>query len=106
MHALGIDLRYLSIKMGVCTKSWRYVMLHLLMDYSHPLRPLSVTWIKSKKKGCVERGCSGALKPGKLSLSCRAIKCSDDGAGNLDVLTTHETSPCFSDGDVGSTRTR
>ncbi len=46
----------------------------------------------------------GALKLDRLGLSCKASKCSDAGTGDLGVLTTHETSPCFSLGDDGSTR--
>ncbi len=49
-------------------------------------------------------GCSGANKPDKLGLSCKAIIFSDNGTGDLGVLTAHETSPCFSLGDAGSTR--
>ncbi len=33
---------------------------------------------------------------------CKANKCSDAGAGDLGVLATHETSPRFSLGGVGS----
>ncbi len=48
--------------------------------------------------------CSGAPKPDRLGLSCKANKCSDARTGDLGVLTAHETSTCFSLGDVGSTR--
>ncbi len=51
-------------------------------------------------------GRSGVLKPDRLGLSCKVNKCSDAGTGNLGVLTTHETSPCFSLGDAGSLPTR
>ncbi len=37
--------------------------------------------------------CSGALKPDRLGLSCKATKCSDAGTGGLSVPTTNETSP-------------
>ncbi len=37
-----------------------------------------------------------------LGLSCKANICSDAGTGDLGVLTTHETSPCFSLSDAGS----
>ncbi len=49
----------------------------------------------------VKSGRSGAHKPDRLGLSCKVKKCSDAGTGNLGVLGTHETSPCF--GDAGST---
>ncbi len=34
---------------------------------------------------------SGALRPGKLGVSCKANKFSDAGTGDLGVLPTHET---------------
>ncbi len=53
----------------------------------------------------MKSGCSGALKPDRLGLSCKANKCSDVGTGGLGVLpTSHETSPCFSLDDDGPTR--
>ncbi len=36
---------------------------------------------------------SGDHKPDTFGLSCKATKCSDAGAGDLGMLTTHETSP-------------
>ncbi len=39
----------------------------------------------------MKSGHSGTLKPGKLGLSCKNNKCGDAGAGDLGVLTTHET---------------
>ncbi len=48
----------------------------------------------------MKRGFPGALKLDRLGVSCKAINCSDAGAGDLDVLTTHETSPRESHGDV------
>ncbi len=35
---------------------------------------------------------SGALKTGKLGVSCKVNKCSDAGAVDLGVLPNHETS--------------
>ncbi len=55
-----------------------------------------------QKGGCVKSGRSGIRKPDKLGLSCKSNKCSDAGAKDLDVLPTHEPSPCI--GDAGSTR--
>ncbi len=52
----------------------------------------------------VKSGCFGVLNPGRLDLSRKANKCSDAGTRDLVVPTTHETSPYFSLGDVGSTR--
>ncbi len=52
----------------------------------------------------MKSGCSGALKPDWLSLSCKANKCSDAGTGDPGVLTTHKTSPCFSLGDAASSK--
>ncbi len=52
----------------------------------------------------MKSGRSGALKPGRLGLSCKANKCSDAGTGDLGMLTTHETAPWFPLGDAGSTR--
>ncbi len=51
--------------------------------------------LKLKRGGGVKSGRSGALKPDKLGLSCKAHNCSDAGTGDLGVLTTHETSPWF-----------
>ncbi len=48
--------------------------------------------------------CSGVLKPDRLGLSCKANKCSDARTGDLGIHATHETPPCFSLGDAGSTR--
>ncbi len=45
---------------------------------------------------------SGALKPDRLGLSCKVNKCSDAGTGDLGVLTTQETSQCFSLGNAGA----
>ncbi len=67
------------------------------------LRPRRATCMKTKREGVTSR-CSGALKPDRLGLSCKANICSDSGAGDLGVLTTHETSPWFPFGDDGSTR--
>ncbi len=39
----------------------------------------------------MKSGRSGALKPDRLGLSCRATKCSDAGTGDLGMLTAHET---------------
>ncbi len=52
----------------------------------------------------MKNGCSGALKPDRLGLSFKANKCSDAETGDLGVLTTHDTSPCFFLGGAGSTR--
>ncbi len=51
----------------------------------------------------MKSGHYGALKPDRFDLSCEANKCSDTGTEDLGVLTTHETSPCFSLGDASST---
>ncbi len=48
--------------------------------------------------------CSGALKPCRLGLSCKANECCDAAIGDLGVLTTHGTSPCFCIPDAGSAR--
>ncbi len=48
--------------------------------------------LKTKRDG-VKSGRAGAFNPSKLYLSCNANKCSEDGTGDLAVLTTHETSP-------------
>ncbi len=76
---------------------------HLCRSNSYPLRPRRITWIKMKGGGG-KSGFSGALKPDRLGLSCKANKCSDVGTGDLGVLTTHETSPWFSLGDAVSNR--
>ncbi len=39
--------------------------------------------------GDVMGGYSGALKPGKPGLNCKAKKCSDAGNGDLVVLNIH-----------------
>ncbi len=39
----------------------------------------------------MKSGCSGALKLGRLGLSCKAIKCSDTGTRSLGVLPIHAT---------------
>ncbi len=49
----------------------------------------------------MKSGCSGALKPDRLGLSCKANNCSDAWTGELGVLTTHETSPWLSRADFG-----
>ncbi len=41
--------------------------------------------------GCVKSGYAGALKSGRFSLSYKANKCSDAGAGDFGVLTTNDT---------------
>ncbi len=51
-----------------------------------------VTWIKTKREG-VKSGCSSALKPDRLGLSCTVNKCSDVGIGDLSMLPTHKISP-------------
>ncbi len=76
---------------------------HLCRSNSYPLHPRRVTCIKTKKEG-VKSGRSGAHKPDKLGLRCKATKGSDAGTVDLGVLPTHETSPCKF-GDAGSTRT-
>ncbi len=38
----------------------------------------------------MKSGRSGALKPDRLGLSCKAINCSDAGTGDLSVLPTHD----------------
>ncbi len=38
----------------------------------------------------MKSGCSGALKPDRCDLSCRANECSDAGTGDLSVLAAHE----------------
>ncbi len=53
----------------------------------------------------MKSGCPGAVKLGRLGLSCRANKGSDAGAGDLGVLTTHEIAPTFSLGDAGRRKT-
>ncbi len=78
-------------------------LARLCRSNSYPLRPRRVTWIKTKREG-VKSGCSGALKPDMLGLSCKANKCSDAGTGDLGALTTHVTSPWFTLGDGGSIR--
>ncbi len=40
----------------------------------------------------MKSGRSGALKSGKLGLSCKANTCSDARIGEFGVLPTHETS--------------
>ncbi len=70
-----------------------------LLSFASPSRRLD----KNQQEG-VKNGRSGAIKPDRLDLSCKANKCSDAGTGDLGVLTTHETSPWFSLGDAGSTR--
>ncbi len=65
---------------------------HLYRSNSYALRPRRVTWVKTKREG-VKSGHSGAFKPDKLGLSCKANKCSDAGTGDLGVLLTHEISP-------------
>ncbi len=56
----------------------------------------------------MKKGRSGALKLGKLVLSCKANKLSDAGAGDLGVLPAHEASTIemaiLPIGDVGLTR--
>ncbi len=44
--------------------------------------------IEAKREG-VKSGCTGALKPSRLSLINEVNKCSDAGTGNLGVLITH-----------------
>ncbi len=55
------------------------------------LKTRDVTWIQTKREG-VKSGRYGVHKLAKLGLNCKATKCSDTGAGDLGVLTTHETS--------------
>ncbi len=50
---------------------------HLCQSNSHPLRPRRVTWAKTKRDEGVKSGCSGALIPSKLGLSCKANEYSD-----------------------------
>ncbi len=50
----------------------------------------------------MKSGCSGALKPDWLSLSCKANKYSGAGTRDPGVLTTHKT--CFSLGDAASSK--
>ncbi len=66
---------------------------------TYAFRTRRVTWIKTKRED-VKSGRSGALKPDRLGLSCKANKCSDTGTGDLGVLTTHETLPCLGGADV------
>ncbi len=53
----------------------------------------------------MKSGYSGALKPNRLGLSCRANKGSDAGTGDIGVLTTHEIAPRFSLDDAGRRKT-
>ncbi len=62
-----------------------------------PIPCVSVASPGLRSKGS---GRSGTLKPDRLGLIC-----SDAGTEDLGVLTTHETSPCFSLGVDGSFRT-
>ncbi len=39
----------------------------------------------------MKSGYAGALKSGRFSLSFKANKCSDAGAGDFGALTTHDT---------------
>ncbi len=68
--------------------------------------PHRVTWIKTKRQGvvCEERTLRRS-QAGRayLGSSYKATKCNDTGTGDLSVLNTHETSPCFSLGDAGAT---
>ncbi len=77
--------------------------VHLCRSKPYPVCPRRVTWIKTKRES-VKSGCSGAIKPDRHGMCCKANKCSDAGPGDLGVLTIHETSPWFSLGDVGPTR--
>ncbi len=53
----------------------------------------------------MKSGRSGAHKPNRLGLSCKADKCSDAATEDFDVLTTHEISSMeIPAGDAGSTR--
>ncbi len=54
----------------------------------YPLCPRRVTWIKTKREG-VKSERSGAPKPDKLGMNCKAHKCSDARTGDLGVLHTH-----------------
>ncbi len=60
------------------------------------------THLPNQKGGCVKSGNSGALKSDRLGVNCKANKCSDAGTGDLGVLTTCETSQCFSVGDAAT----
>ncbi len=64
--------------------------VHLCRSNSYPLRPRCITWIKTKREG-VKSERSGAPKPDKLGLSCKANKCSDAETGGLGALSTHYT---------------
>ncbi len=52
----------------------------------------------------MKSGRSGALKPSRRGLSCKANNISDAGTGDLGVLTTHETSQWLCPGEAGSNR--
>ncbi len=55
---------------------------------SQTLRPRHITLIEAKREG-VKSGCTGALKPSRLSLINEVNKCSDAGTWNLGVFITH-----------------
>ncbi len=57
---------------------------------SFPMRTRRVTWIKTKRES-VMCGRSGANKPSKFGLRCKANKRSDAGTGDLGVLPTQGT---------------
>ncbi len=65
---------------------------HLCRPKSYPLPLRRVTWIKTRREGGVKSGRSGALKPDRRGLSCKANKRSNGGTGDLGVITTHESS--------------
>ncbi len=53
---------------------------------------------------CVNSGCSGALKSGKLGLNRKVNKYCGAGTGDLGVLTAHEMSSMETYyGDAGAT---
>ncbi len=76
---------------------------HFYRPNSFPMRPRNVTWIEIKREG-VKSGCSDALKPDRLVLSCKDNKCSNAETGDRGVLTSHEILPYISICDADSTR--
>ncbi len=71
-------------------------VIRLPLPIKLPCTPVASLGFKPKGRVCVKSGCSGALKPVKLGLSCKDNKCCDAGTGDLNVLPTHDTSPWLS----------
>ncbi len=56
--------------------------------------PVALPGFEPKGRGHVKSVRSTPLKPDRLSLSCKADKCSNTGAEGLSMLPTHDASPC------------